>query len=117
MSQSASQAAEFYREVAKSRVVWTIRDAGGFPAPANSEGVRTQPFWSSKDRAQRVIENVPAYNGFEPVDIPWATFVDRWVPGLERDGLRAGVNWSGDRATGYDIRPSELQANVEASRG
>ncbi len=33
---SASQAAAFYREVARTRKVWTVRDAGGYPAPENS---------------------------------------------------------------------------------
>lgn len=114
MSQSASQAAEFYREVAGTREVWTIRDAGGFPAPMTQSGVRSQPFWSSRSRAQKVIASVPAYAGFEPFRIAWADFTARWVPGLKRDGILVGVNWSGPRAVGYDVEPEALQRNVEA---
>jgi hypothetical protein len=55
MSAAASQAAAFYREVAKMRVVWTIKDAGGFPAPQTSEG-RAQPFWSSRGERERMDE-------------------------------------------------------------
>ena len=43
MSQAASQAAAFYRDVAETGRVWTIRDAGGFPAPVGGSGQRSQP--------------------------------------------------------------------------
>src|SRR5262245_53577377 len=43
MSQAASQAWAFYREVAKTRLVWTVRDECGFPAPMTSSGKRAQP--------------------------------------------------------------------------
>jgi hypothetical protein len=34
------------------------------------------------------------------VKISWPDFRDRWRPGLERDGLLVGINWSGPRAHG-----------------
>jgi len=114
MSQSASQAWAFYREVAKTRVVWTVRDGGGFPAPMNSSGERAQPFWSSRSRVERIIRSVPAYSGFEPYEVSWQDFVIKWVPDLVKDGLLIGVNWSGKRAVGYDIEPDNLVRNVEA---
>jgi len=114
MSQSASQATKFYEEVAVHRKVWTIRDAGGFPAPLNSEGVRSQPFWSSLSRVEITINNVPAYSGFEPVEISWETFAQRWVPGLSKDGILVGVNWSGKNATGYDLAPDLVKKYVES---
>jgi hypothetical protein len=114
MSQASSQAWAFYRDVAKSRVVWTIRDAGGYPAPKTQEGRRAQPFWSTRSRVERIIKSVPAYAGFAPEEIPWETFCSTWVPGLTRDGLLVGVNWSGKRAVGYDMEPEALRLNVEA---
>ena len=115
MSQAASQAAAFYREVAISRKVWTIRDSGGYAAPIGSGGKRVQPFWSSLARVERVISSVPAYAGFTPDEISWDKFLAAWVPGLTRDGILVGVNWSGDRALGYDIEPAQLAANVAAN--
>ena len=114
MSQAASQAWAFYRDVAVSRVVWTIRDNAGFPAPETGSGRRAQPFWSSRSRAERIIKTVPAYAGFEPFEIAWDDFCRKWVPGLTRDGLLVGVNWSGERAAGYDIEPERLKQSVEA---
>ena len=112
--QAASQAAAFYREVADSGVVWTIRDEGGFPAPLNLDGKRAQPFWSSRTRAERIIASVPAYKGFVPVGIELGVFLSRWVAGLTEDSILVGVNWTGDRATGYDVAPAQV---AECIRG
>jgi len=72
------------------------------------------PFWSSSSRAGKVIANVVAYAGFEPVAIGWDEFRDNWLTGLARDGLLVGINWSGKKATGYDLEPHEVKTNVEA---
>jgi hypothetical protein len=114
MSTASLQAASFYREVAEHQVVWAIKDEGGFPAPFGDEQRRSMPFWSSQARARKVISSVPAYQGFAPVAITWSEFVERWVPGLTKDGLLVGVNWSGERATGYDIEADVVRKNVEA---
>lgn len=115
MSQAASHASAFYREVAATRMLWTIRDAGGYPAPIGADGRRAQPFWSSRARAERVISSVPAYAGFQPVEISWDKFLSAWVPGLTRDGVLVGVNWSGERALGYDVEPDRVAPNVAAA--
>ena len=113
MSQAASQAWAFYREVARTRLLWTIRDDDGFPAPKTEAG-RAMPFWSSRSRVERVIATVPSYSGFRPAEVPWAEFCSRWIPGLTRDGVRVGVNWSGPRARGYDLEPEDVRSSVEA---
>lgn len=114
MSQAAAQAAEFYREVARSGRVWTLRDDGGYPSPLTPNG-RAMPFWSSRARVERIIATVPAYHGHQPVEIAWTDFRDRWLPGLERDGLLVGIEWSGPRATGFDLPPADVRRNVEAA--
>lgn len=113
MAQSASQAHAFYRDVANHRRVWTVKDDDGFPAPLSSSGKRAQPFWSSLSRVQRIIKTVPAYVSFAPIEISWDDFRDKWLPGLEQDGLLIGVNWSGKNATGYDLDPGWLRKCVE----
>jgi len=114
VSIAGAQWAAFGREVAAGQRVWTIRDGGGYPAPLTSEGKRSQPFWSSVERVRRILERAPAYRGFELEEISWESFRDSWLPGLERDGLLVGVNWSGDAATGDDVTPAEARARVEA---
>ena len=114
MTQAGAQAWAFYREVATKRVVWTIRDDGGFPAPKTGDGTRAQPFWSSRSRVERIIKTVPAYAGFEPYEVSWEDFCSKWVPGLSKDKIKVGVNWSGTRALGFDREPREVQKSVEA---
>ncbi len=114
MSNAASHAHAFYRQVAREMRVWTIRDESGFPAPKNSEGKRSQPFWSSLSRVRLIIKNVPDYSGFEPHEIALEAFLDRWLPGLKRDGILIGVNWSGDRAKGYDLDSDWVRSAIDA---
>lgn len=114
MSNAASHSHAFYLQVARQRKVWTVRDDGGFPAPMGSEGKRAQPFWSSLSRVLLIIKNVPAYSAFEPHEITWEAFRDRWLPGLKRDGILVGVNWSGDRAKGYDLESDSVHAAIDA---
>ena len=117
MSVAGAQADAFYREVLAGEHVYGVRDNGGFPAPMTSTGVRAMPFWSKRSRAQRIVENVEAYAGMDVVELTVAEWLEKWVPGLERDGLMIGLNWSGQGAVGYDITPSDLLRNLEARRG
>ena len=114
MSQAGSQAWAFYREVARTRILWTICDEVGYPIPMTSEGKRSLPFWSSRSRAQRIINTVPAYSGFEPCEVTWDEFCTEWVADLRESNRLVGVNWSGKRAVGYDLEPECLVRNVQA---
>ena len=49
MSISAAHAAAFYSEVAEVLSVWTIRDAGGYPAPKNPDGTWKQSITMAQD--------------------------------------------------------------------
>lgn len=73
------------------------------------------PFWSSENRATSLIDRSPEYSGFDLFSLDWDTFRDRWVPGLTKDGILVGLNWTGESATGYDLQPSEVQAIVQAA--
>lgn len=113
MSVSAAQADAFYGEILRHSTVWGIRDSDGFPAPDSPDG-RAMPFWSLQSRAERIVANVPAYAGFDVVSLPLDEWRSRWLPGLQRDGIRVGLNWSGGKSTGYDLLPDEVEANLAA---
>lgn len=112
MGQSASQAAAFYKDVGKNLKLWTCKDEGGTPAPLTSSGKRAMPFWSSLSRVQKIIKSVPAYSVFEPLELSWKEFVDEWAQDLAQSDLLIGLNWSGKNATGYDLEPQDVIANV-----
>jgi hypothetical protein len=44
MKVSAAQANSFYAKVLANDAVWSVKDSGGIPAPANSDGHRSMPF-------------------------------------------------------------------------
>ena len=116
MTQAGAQASAFYREVALHGSVWSLRDAGGIPAP-EGDAARSMPFWSSRKRVETIIASVPAYAGFQPFQVPLQEFLERWLPGLERDGLKVGVNWTGTRAAGYDVEPGNVRAAIQHANG
>lgn len=116
VSTSAVQAATSYEEALREQSVWAIRDSAGYPAPLNADGERAQPFWSLRSRAERILTQVPAYAGFVVEQIPLDVFRERWLSGLETDGIRVGLNWSGTRATGYDIAATDVERNLAAAR-
>ena len=95
MTTSAAQSSAFYVEALREGLVWGIKDAGGFPAPLAADGIRAMPFWSLKSRVDRIIETVPDYAGFEPVEIPLAVWRTLWLPDLSDKGARIGLNWAG----------------------
>ncbi len=113
MSQSAAQASIFYSDVAKNGKVYSLRDKDGFPAPKGDGGRRSMPFWSTRSRVEKIIATIPAYSKFELVELDWQIFSENWLTGLDKDGLLIGINWSGDKATGYDVPPLSVRDNVE----
>ncbi len=109
MSLSGAHKAAFRREVAQEGRVFAIRDGGGYPAPAVPGGQRSVPFWSKPTRAQRVVGQVAAYQGFEIVPFGVDEWLQDWLAGLDRDGLLVGLNWAGTRATGFDMTPAQVR--------
>ncbi|MCW7471847.1 DUF2750 domain-containing protein [Leptospira kanakyensis] len=113
MSISSIHYHKFYQETLKNSKVWTIKDKKGFPAPLNKDGSRSMPFWSSKERVINLIGKADAYSKFEIFEMTLDDFLKNWVPGLIKDNLQIGINWSGKKATGYDINPKLLKNNLE----
>ena len=72
------------------------------------------PFWSSRARAERALKT-DAYRGFEIVELLATEFGEKWLTGLERDGLLVGLNWTGDRLMGYDLTPAEARQQLDAA--
>ncbi|GAA2080806.1 DUF2750 domain-containing protein [Aeromicrobium tamlense] len=110
MSISAAHVERFYTEASDRGEVWTIRDAGGYPAPEDATGRRAMPFWSLRSRVELVISSVEAYADFEAVPIPLDVWRERWLPGLGEDKMLVGLNWAGPRATGWDLSPTDVES-------
>ncbi|WP_166435919.1 DUF2750 domain-containing protein [Cellulomonas shaoxiangyii] len=98
--------------------VWVLRDGDGYVSVAGADGGRgAMPFWSGRSLAATVTRRAPADRRLVPEPVDLEAFLARWLPGLGRDGLRVGVDWSGMRARGVEVEPHELAGTlVEAGR-
>ena len=103
----------FYTEITEQQIVWTIRDAGGFPT-STVNGKPAMPFWSTKERAEAVIKQSAQYKDFEPHKITLANFQKSWLVGMERDGINVGLNWTGAKAMGYDSDPKTVAREIDS---
>jgi hypothetical protein len=115
MSQSASQAAAFRKDILESGKVFTLEDDGGHPAPETAEGRRAMPFWSTRSRVEKIIATVEAYAGFRVAEWTLEEFEEE-LANLEDAEMLVGVNWSGSSATGYDVEPADVRGWLEALR-
>ena len=106
---------DFLEEILSEGMVYTLEDDGGIPCPTNGQGKTTMPFWSSRTRAEKITILVTAYEGFRVREIPLEMFLEKWLPGLVRDGVDVGINWSGQKAMGYDVDPAGLRQEIEES--
>jgi hypothetical protein len=115
VSQSGSQAAAFFQEVARTRLVWFVRDDDGSPAPQNAAGQRVFPYWSSEARARHATEIWGAGLRTESVGL------DSWrgaaLPDLAEEGYLVGVNWTGERLVGWEFTVAEVLNRLDHALG
>lgn len=104
----------FYDVVLAAGSVWTVGDDAGVPTAETVDGRPAMPFWSSPSRVARVRRTVPAYGRLQPVQVPLDAWRERWLPGLVRDGLLVGLDWSGQPVTGEGADPADVEAVLEA---
>ena len=102
----------FYAEAHRAGSVWAVRDDAGLLVPEDPQGRRALPFWSSRGRLDEVLASVPAYRGCRPATVPLVDWRALWLPGMERDGLLVGLNWSGVAASGYAVTPADVETNL-----
>ncbi|MHC4899918.1 MAG: DUF2750 domain-containing protein [Planctomycetota bacterium] len=116
MTATAERPASFCKEVADHGRLWTICSEAGYPAPRDVDGVRVQPFWSSRERAQEIIAHNKHYHDFEPEEVSWFNFIHTWVRDLNANRLRVGLNWRGEHAPSNDLSPEEVVHDVQHYR-
>lgn len=106
----------FIERVAESRVVWGLESKVGWAvAPSNDhEGQEVMPFWSDRAYAARAAKD--EWVEYEPTAIEIDAFIDKWLRGMNKDGLLVGTNWNA-HLMGLEVEPAELaQALLEAMK-
>ena len=97
---------EFVVTVVKNKLVWVIKNDGGW-ANWRSDEFRDSliaPFWSDYESAARCAQTV--FEGYKPESITLDSFLEDWLPELEQQGFWIGTNLTGEM-TGIDVSPSD----------
>jgi hypothetical protein len=103
---------KFIREVCKTETVWALEKEDGFATSTslnyeddNDEPVEVLCFWSEKALADSCAKD--DWNGYKPVEIPLADFIENWCIGMANDLIMAGTNFDAD-LFGHEVDPLEL---------
>ena len=104
-----------YSEILDVGAIFTIQDVSGIPITKNTEGEKTMPFWSCEKKAQAFISSVEGYSAFSVLKVEWKIFAEKWLSGLDADGLLVGLNWQGENGIGFDFDAYELYEKIEAN--
>ncbi|MFC3852357.1 DUF2750 domain-containing protein [Salinispirillum marinum] len=93
-----------------SATVWTLRgDDGG--VLMSSEGHSCVPIWPDAEFAAEYAEE--DWADCAPYAIPLNAWMDRWLPGLQKDGLRVVV-FPDAAEEGIVIAPKDLKKSLQA---
>jgi hypothetical protein len=112
---AATRAQAFFQEVAETGDVWSLGDGQSMFVVVSESGARVFPLWSSRRRAQIILDTVPRFTGCKVLRSSWRNFVDNWVAILERDGVLVGVHWSGANANGFEMPVKLFVSQIEAA--
>lgn len=102
----------FLQRVAAAERVWALRGPDGFavcdsnPPDDDDEPRPVLLFWS--DEAYADAARKAEYPDHTVADLSLFDFLFRWLPGMEKDGVLAGTNYTADLA-GLETEPMALQ--------
>ncbi len=102
----------FIERVKKSGEVWGLKDSDDWCVSDsnNQVNIKVMPFWSDRAYAQQCVKEQWAH--YKPTAINLTQFVERWLPGLAKDGLLVGTNWNA-HLIGEEVNPLELKEMLE----
>ena len=107
---AARRYAYFIKKVADWRLVWSLAADDGWVLAADDEGHECVPVWPHSRFAVAAAKG--NWAGHEPRSIELAHWLERWIPGMLRDGLLVAVFPTPERK-GVVVSPERLKADLE----
>lgn len=108
----------FLERVVLSRIIWGLKNAEGWAtAVSNASATRGReviPFWSDRNLAAQCAKETWA--NYEPAQIPFDLFFQKWLPRMAVENCLAGTNWD-VLFYGYEIEPNTLQDQLARQAG
>jgi Protein of unknown function (DUF2750) len=80
--------AYFVRKVADFEEVWGLF-AGGWATATDADGRKVLPFWPEEPFAKSCADG--PWSGYMPRAIALHDFMDKWLPGMQKDEIMIGV--------------------------
>jgi hypothetical protein len=113
MSIASAQYDKFREQVVTDERVFTFTTGDGDVLVHPSRSGETVPFWSSRSRLEATQKRLPKYREFEITELSLAQF---WVllRDFEKEGLKIGVNWSGEGLMGFNVPVTDLRMGLES---
>jgi hypothetical protein len=100
----------FLSRVADWEEVWGLHSDAGWAMSSDGEGGECVPFWPHPEYAKAMT--VGHWSGREPTSVPLADFLEKWLPGMAKDGLRVAVFPTPENAKLVD--PMLLKQDLES---
>lgn len=91
----------FVKKVADQQVLWSLWHADGWALAGDSLGRQLVPVWPHEKFAELCARD--AWAGYVPKSLDINIWIERWIPGMQRDGRFVVVfPISGDQGAAVD---------------
>jgi len=108
----------FVANVAETEIVWVLEKEEGYATATSLEyddddgnPAEVLCFWSEKEMA--LVCSKDDWEGYIPVQIPLADFIENWCIGMDNDLILAGIDFDRE-LIGEEIDPLELILEIGA---
>lgn len=96
--------------IADWQEVWSLKDGDGFVLMANDAGDQVVPIWPHPDYAARCATG--QWSAAKPELIPLEAFIQKWIPGMQRDGKLVSV-FPLPQGKGATVGPEQLARDLD----
>jgi hypothetical protein len=79
----------FIKHAADFEEVWGLRQKDGWATTADDNGTIYIPFWPEKEFAELCVTG--EWVGYCAESIPLDEFIEDWLPGMDKDNVKASV--------------------------
>lgn len=107
---SSERYKHFVKHVADTETVWSLCSAAGWVLMADPAGAEVIPLWPAERYA--IDCAVDEFDGANPQSIPLDEFIEKWIPGMTKDGRLAGV-FPTSSASAIVVDPARLKDDLD----